>query len=414
TAPRGGYTGRAPQQAAWLQYTSGTTRTPRAVMVSGEGCVANVASIAAATGAGPGTVICLWLPLFHDMGLITGLLTPALLGCHCVFMPPLAFLRRPALWLAAIGHYRASVTVAPSFALDLCVEKVSAADAATLDLSSLCCLACGAEVASPGAMRRFVARFGAQGAREGAFFFCYGLAEFTVFASGSPCRGTLRCDPVALRQGRAVPAPNGVELLPSGRPGPGTTVTIVGPGGEALGEDEVGEIVLHGPSRALGYWHGGEDDQRAFHGPLPGGSPAGLRTSDLGFMHQGQLVVLGRLQEAMDIGGQRYLPQDFARAIAGRVKGVDRNAITAATTAGGPTAYLEARRGERDPQALAAAAREAITQGLHLLARVVVVRPFGIPRTTSGKIQQQECVRRHARGELPTLAELAAPGETTN
>jgi acyl-CoA synthetase (AMP-forming)/AMP-acid ligase II len=241
------------EELALLQYTSGTTRTPKGVEVTHANLMHNEEMISRAFDQSDESVVVGWLPLYHDMGLIGGILQPLYAGAHCVLMSPMAFLQRPARWLEAITHYRGTTSGGPNFAYDLCVRKVPPAVRERLDLSSWRVAFSGAEPVRADTLERFAASFSSCGFRRRAFFPCYGLAEATLFVTG----GSPEEEPVvegwsaaALEEGRVEAAAEGRRLVGCGRPSPGQTVVIADPDqGAECPPGRVGEIWIAGPPR---------------------------------------------------------------------------------------------------------------------------------------------------------------------
>ncbi|RPH57856.1 fatty acyl-AMP ligase, partial [bacterium] len=281
---------------AFLQYTSGSTALPKGVKVSHGNLLHNEGLIEAAFDQSEESVIVGWLPLYHDMGLIGNVLQPLYVGARCILMSPVAFLQRPARWLRAISHYRATTSGGPNFAYDLCVRKVPPAERYGLDLSSWKVAFNGAEPVRAETLDRFTEAFASCGFRREAFYPCYGLAEATLFVTG----GTVGVPPAVeafrtadLERDRAVPVnaldPAGRRLVGCGTSWAGQQVAVVDPEtGRGLPSDRVGEVWIAGPSVAGGYWNRPEETERTFGARLEDGSGPFLRTGDLGFLRDGE------------------------------------------------------------------------------------------------------------------------------
>lgn len=303
------------QDIAFLQYTSGSTALPKGVQVSHGNLVANEQLIRSGFGIdlNPDDVIVSWLPLYHDMGLIGGLLQPIFSGVPCVLMSPGYFLARPVRWLQAISDYGGTISGGPDFAYRLCSERVSEASLAGLDLSRWRVAYSGSEPIRQDSLASFADTFKACGFDPQSFFASYGLAEATLFVSGSR-RGqgipALALDADALAANRAEPG-TGSVLMSCGFPQPGHAVRIVEPQQlQRLGDNQVGEIWAGGPSIASGYWRNPEASARAF---VEMDGQTWLRTGDLGFMREGEVFVTGRLKDMLIVRGQNLYPQDLEK-----------------------------------------------------------------------------------------------------
>ncbi|WNG57427.1 amino acid adenylation domain-containing protein [Archangium gephyra] len=415
---------------AFLQYTSGSTSTPKGVMLTHGNLLENERMIQSAFEHDERSIVVGWLPLYHDMGLIGNMLQPLYLGVPCVLMSPMDFLQKPLRWLQAISTYRATTSGGPNFAYDLCVRKISPAERETLDLRSWTLAFSGAEPVRRDTLDRFVEAFGPCGFRREAFYPCYGLAEATLIVSGGRkaepplVRGF---DTRALARDSAVPSsgPDAQPLVGCGQALPGERIAIVDPTTLApCTPGKVGEIWVAGPHVAQGYWNRPQETEAAFRASLPGGDGPYLRTGDLGFLDGGELFVTGRLKDLIIIRGANHYPQDIeltmerahpaVRPGCGAAFAVDANGEEQLVL----VAEVDTRR-EPDTDALGAALRDAVARGHDLTAYAVVLLPPGsIPKTSSGKIQRRECRAGFLAGTLPALATStlpragAAPAET--
>ena len=293
-----------PDSLAFLQYTSGSTRTPKGVMVSHGNLLHNSSLISQGFGMTSNDVGMIWLPPYHDMGLIGGILQPISCGITCILMSPLDFLQKPLRWLQAISRYQATVSGGPNFAYDLCVRKVTLEQRDTLDLSRWSTAFSGSEPVRAETMDRFAAYFAPCGFQREAFYPYYGLAEGTMIVSGggkytSPVLCSVEAD--ALERDEVVPATPGGEnartLVSCGKNLGGQRIAIVDPETITLcPPNRVGEIWVSGPSVGRGYWNLPEDTEKTFQAYLlDTGEGPFLRTGDLGFIKDGELYICGRL-----------------------------------------------------------------------------------------------------------------------
>ena len=289
---------------AFLQYTSGSTGTPKGVMISHGNLLHNSSLISHGFGITSNDVGMIWLPPYHDMGLVGGILQPIISGIPCILMSPLDFLQKPLRWLHAISRYQATVSGGPNFAYDLCVRKITPAQRDTLDLSSWITAFSGAEPVRAETMERFAAYFKPCGFQREAFYPCYGLAEGTLIVSGGekytpPVLCSVEAD--ALERDEIVPATPGREnartLVSCGKNLGGQRIAIVDP--EALTlcpPNRVGEIWVSGPSVAQGYWNLPDDTEETFRAYLlDTGEGPFLRTGDMGFIKDDEIYFCGRL-----------------------------------------------------------------------------------------------------------------------
>ncbi len=381
------------EDVAFLQYTSGSTGQPRGVVVRHANLLDNLRGIATAARFGPSDRCVSWLPLFHDMGLIGGLLLGLYVGTPPHLMEPRTFLFRPVAWLDAMSRFRATFTVAPNFAYALAATRVPEAALRALDLSSVRLFFDGAEPIDHASIDAFVERFASAGVRASAMYPVYGLAEATLAASfpepGTGARfdhvdrAELAARGVALPIARSHPSALAVVCL--GRALPGHRLSIAPAGGEGeLPERTIGEIVLEGPSVSSGY-HGDPEARKA------------LRTGDLGYLADGELYVVDRLKDLVIVGGRNYTPSDIERAIA-PIRGLVPGALAAFGVRGEsgtealcivaaihPTTWRSSATLKRE---IARAVHERI--GL-APARICLVGPGAVPRTSSGKVRRAAC-----------------------
>jgi acyl-CoA synthetase (AMP-forming)/AMP-acid ligase II/acyl carrier protein len=437
---------------AFIQYTSGSTASPKGVMVSHGNLIKNIACMEAMwtldPDATPGATLVTWLPAFHDLGLIFGLLHPLYAGCAAVQMAPNTFLQKPVRWLNAISHYRGTHSAAPSFAYDLCCRRIDAEERAGLDLSSLLMTMNAAEPINPAVMERFVEEFRPHGFRREAFAPAYGLAEATLAVTGTPTTAppTLRTFDVdalgagevsiladGAAGGRLMPSSGrilvdgagGGRLMPgSGRPFVTVAVAVVDPETRRrCPADRIGEIWVGGPSVAQGYWHRPEETAATYGARIEGEEAAGsfLRTGDLGALIDGELFVTGRIKDLIIVSGTNFYPHDIERAAQSAHESLRRDngaafAITDDDAADGGREQvalvqeLERTRRNDDPAEIFQAILETVWQALELkLSRIVLVPPGAVLRTSSGKIQRLANRKAYLDGTLPVIAEWRGP-----
>lgn len=410
---------------AFLQYTSGSTGTPKGVILSHSNLVHNSALIAYAfehTRSGSGVF---WLPSYHDMGLIGGILQPMYVGRPNVLMSPMSFLQKPYRWLAAISRFRGTTSGGPNFAYDLCVRKITPEQRKTLDLSSWKVAFNGAEPVRAETIRAFTEAFAPCGFRPEAFYPCFGLAEATLIVSGGHVHQApiIRSfDGAKLLEGRAEPVAPGSaaarDLVGCGRNLPDQRVAIVDPESCAeLPERRVGEIWVRGPSVAQGYWGNREATRATFHACLAEtGEGPFLRTGDLGFLDDGELFVTGRVKDLIIVHGVNYYPQDIERTVQQAHERL-RPDCGAAFTAerDGRELLVIAQEVERHRhgglEQIAAEIQRAVVAEHELRPDVILLLKAGsIPKTSSGKIQRHACRQGYESGSLSVVYQWVAPG----
>jgi acyl-CoA synthetase (AMP-forming)/AMP-acid ligase II len=406
---------------ALLQYTSGSAGNPKGVIVTHRNLCADQVLLREALATGPHSTTVSWLPLFHDMGLIMGMMHPLFVGAPCYLMAPLAFLQKPARWLQAISRYRAQVSGAPNFAYDLAVTNVAPAERAGLDFSAWQVAFNAAEIIRPETLTRFTATYAAHGFRSSHANWCYGLAEATLIVTGGPpgavpCTLRLAGDVLA-STGIALPvdhAEPGSRLVAScGRPLGDVDLVIADPATHCrLNPGSVGEVWLAGPIVAKGYWGNPEATAEIFGAHLATGEGPYLRTGDMGFMSNGALFLTSRLKDLIIIRGRNYSPSDIEQAIESADPAIRENGVAAFTIMGenGEELVVAAEITQEtmtdfDPAAVIRKLRAEIVKEFDLrLSKVAFVRRGKLPRTTSGKIQRAICRRDFEAGAL-ALAE---------
>jgi acyl-CoA synthetase (AMP-forming)/AMP-acid ligase II/7-keto-8-aminopelargonate synthetase-like enzyme/acyl carrier protein len=413
---------------AFLQYTSGSTAAPKGVMVTHANLLHNLALLYHYFGHGPDSQMVSWLPPYHDMGLIVGVLQPLYGGFPAALMPPVSFLQRPLGWLHAISRLRADSAGAPNFAYDLCARKATPEDLADLDLSGWTLAFNGAEPVHKETLERFAAVFAPCGFRPEALYPAYGLAEATVFASGGSKPAppvVLSVEKAALGRGEVIAAPAGNDaraLVGCGRALKDQRIVVVDP--ESLlrcPDDRVGEIWMSGPSVAQGYWERPEQTDGTFRAYLADtGEGPFLRTGDLGFLHHGELFVTGRLKDIIVIRGLNHYPQDIEKTVeqchaAMRHDGCAAFAVDAPDGERLVVVQELERRFVRDSDLseVIAAVRRAVAEHHELRVHaVVLVRTGSIPKTSSGKIRRRATRAAYMDGTLATVAADELPPVT--
>ncbi|MEE8366218.1 MAG: AMP-binding protein [Gammaproteobacteria bacterium] len=384
------------QDIAFLQYTSGSTGQPKGVILTHADLLANIRTMGEALHTDSTDVFVSWLPLYHDMGLIGTWLGSLYYGMPLVLMSPLAFLIRPARWLWVIHKHRGTLTAAPNFAYELCLNKVVESDIEGLDLSSLRLAVNGAEPVSPSTVRRFGERFALYGFRPETMMPVYGLAEIAVGLAFPPLdRGPLieRIEREAfITRGRALPVSDAVqgalEFVACGQPLPGYQIRIVDAAGRELPEREQGRLEFQGPSATSGYLRNPEASRRLFDG-------AWLDSGDLAYIAEGDVYLTGRVKDIIIRGGRNIYPHELEETV-GDIPGIRKGCVAvfgSPDPASGTERLIvvaETREGE-------AAALEALqTQILGVTTdilgmppdEVVLAPPHAVLKTSSGKIRR--------------------------
>jgi len=413
---------RDPGDIAMIQYSSGSTGSPKGVVLTHAQLMAHQRLIERTLGHGPDTVFANVLPLFHDMGLIGCTLQPLYLGVHCVVIAPQDFVRRPQCWLQAISRYGVTTSGGPNFVYDLCIDRIAAEQLAGVDLSTWRVALNGAEPIRGASLERFARRFAPFGFARKAFFPCYGLAEATLLVSGGPLDEEPRMrnvDRDALARDRiqdALSAETGACLVSSGRPALEGSVRIVDPTTRRVLEpDAVGEIWVRGPSIAHGYWEDTAATAEAFAARLPADPERYLRTGDLGFLDaDGALFVTGRRKDLVIVHGQNIYPQDLEDTVVASDTGLARAAaFQTSGESSGVVVLVEADRAaarrlaaSEESQPLLRQLRKAIYQAHGIAVDAMAIVPSGaIPRTTSGKLRRSAAASAWQQGTLRIIAQ---------
>jgi acyl transferase domain-containing protein/acyl-CoA synthetase (AMP-forming)/AMP-acid ligase II/acyl carrier protein len=414
-----------PDQIAFLQYTSGSTSAPKGVMLSHGNLCHNARLIWEGFQFDEKSVSVFWLPLYHDMGLIGGVLQPLHIGRTSHLMAPATFLASPIRWLRAISTFGATISGAPNFAYDLCA-KVPVEQRTGLDLSRWRVAFNGAEPIRAETLERFAAAYGPYGFRPAAAYPCYGLAESTLIVTGGrherpPVKLSVSRSALEQHRATAITAddPDARILVGCGRPLLDQRVAIVDP--ETLTPcpaDEPGEIWIAGPSVAQGYWQRPEESDRSFRAHTVGGDGPFLRTGDLGFLHDEELYVTGRIKDLIILRGRNLYPQDVEQSAEASHSAL-RNGCGAAfaveTDGEERLIYVsELERTERTTPAveIAATVTRAVIEAHEVpVDAVVLLKPGSIPKTSSGKIQRHACKAGYLAGTLDVIATWQRPAE---
>ena len=402
---------------AYLQYTSGSTSTPKGVMLEHANLMGHLAALQQACGYDSNSVTVTWMPYFHDYGLVEGILEPLFNGTPCYLMSPTAFIKQPLRWLKAISKYGATHSQAPNFAYAYCLKRITTAERNTLDLSQWQAAGNAAEPINPEVMEQFCQTFESCGFRQSAFAPAYGLAEATLLVTTSrKAEAPVFCtiDGSALAQNRVIETPTGQRLAGSGQALAETQVVIVHP--ESLtrcAPDQVGEIWVASAGVARGYWQRPDATQETFCAALADTREgAFLRTGDLGFLKDGELFVTGRLKDLIIIRGENYYPQDIEWVVEKSHPALRLNYGAAfAVEADGAEQLVIAFEVDRsasknlDVDQVVGAIRNAVAEHYELpVYGIVLLKRGSIPKTSSGKIQRQACRNAFLEGSLASLA----------
>ncbi|MBX3335152.1 MAG: amino acid adenylation domain-containing protein, partial [Nitrospira sp.] len=396
-----------PTSLAYLQYTSGSTATPRGVMVTHQNVLAHCRALSLAGSVSTGSRSLCWLPYFHDYGLVHGIIAPFYAGIPAYLMSPLTFLRRPLRWLEAVDRFAITHSGGPNFSYESCIRAAQQQREWQANLTAWSVASCGAEPIHPDTVRGFIKTFGPRGFRSTSFAPAYGLAEATLLVTMKRVDAEpsfLNVDAEALSH--AVVKESSVSegavrtLVGCGEPLEETCLRIVNP--ETHTECQpgtVGEVWLAGTGIASGYWEKPQDTEAVFQAILAGsdGGPY-LRTGDLGFLHHGELFLTGRLKDLIIVRGRNYYPHD--------VEWTAGKAHPSLRQGGGAAFSIERETGERvvlvheiekrlpesDMMEVMRGIRRAIADEYELeLHTVVLVKSGAIPRTSSGKVQRRAC-----------------------
>jgi acyl-CoA synthetase (AMP-forming)/AMP-acid ligase II len=419
-----------PDEPAFLQYTSGSTASPKGVVISHGNVAYEVAANAADLDLGPGARAVAWVPQYHDLGLISVILSTVAGNAQTTLLSPLAFLQRPAVWFEVMSRVGATHTAAPNFAFELAVRRTTPQQRAGWDLSTLRAVMSAAEPIRPATVDAFFAAFAVSGLSRDAFFPAYGLAEHTVSVSMGG-RARLRVEKAALEAGRVVPGDGGgaVTYLGCGRiTKPDAVVRIVDPATRhPVGAGGIGEIWVDSPTKGLGYWGMERETTETFRARIAGEEDPieYLRTGDLGFFHDGELFVTGRTKDLIIVRGRNLYPADIEESVRGchpliRPGGL---AAFAVDSDDGERLVLFAETREDKVTATQAdeiieAVRRRVYEEHQLACHAIVLGRTGtVRKTTSGKVRRLACKQAFLAGEIaaaPTTIRIAVRHASNN
>lgn len=393
---------------AFLQYTSGSTGNPKGVMITHDNILHNAEYIKKSFQCDESTVSVSWLPHFHDMGLIGGILLPLYIGIPVVLMPPESFLQKPIRWLKAISKYKATHSGAPNLGYEACINKITDEEMESLDLSSWRLAYTGSETIRSETLKAFTDKFTSCGFKSNAFYPCYGMAEATLMITGADAfqqPNYLSLDEEALQNnhvmGMTDKSANVKEIVSCGKPASNSEIKIVNP--ESCEENpphEVGEIWVSGLNVAQGYWQNQSETNRIFKATLANDKNTFfLRTGDLGFLHDDNLYITGRLKDLIIIRGRNFYPQDIEYNVQNSHQALSLDCGAAFSIEKDNEEKLviiqELKRNylrQENFEDIFAAIREVISLEYALqVYSIVLIKTASLPKTSSGKIQRKAC-----------------------
>ena len=395
---------------AFLQYTSGSTGSPKGVMISHTNLMHNESLIQKAFQVTSDSVIVGWLPFYHDMGLIGNILQSIYSGAHCILMSPVSFVKNPIKWLSLISEYKATISGGPNFAYDLCCEKIADRDLTGIRLDSWKVAFNGAEPVQASTLKRFYEKFKKIGFAEQSFFPCYGMAEATLLVSSGQIYQmpkTTKFSVKELQYQQEIIEDNDalIELVSCGKANEFDLI-LVNQDMPVTKENQVGEIWIHGDSVARGYWNKSEEINQCFNSQVTGSTKTYYRTGDLGIFKNGELYIAGRIKDLVIISGKNYFPQDIEHI----VSQVDPHIISSSVAAFGISsvgaeeliivAEIE-NNGTIEWDSIIKTIRKQVFEEFDIVpTQIVFVRKGTLPKTSSGKIQRYACKNAYLNNTL--------------
>ncbi len=402
-----------PEDIAMIQFTSGSTATPKGVQLHHQNMIENLLAIGLHLQVLDSDVAVSWLPLYHDMGLIGFVLGGVYWRIPIMIFSPLEFIRRPSFWLKAITRYHGTISAGPNFAYSVCATRVKEADLADINLSSWRIAMCGAEPIQAETMALFAKRFSHYGFRKEALTPAYGLAENTLAVTLGQVEEIARTDSIdrdifeAERKAVPVPpdSPNPMQWVSCGVPIPRVNVKIVNEDFQELPERHEGLILINTPSMMSGYYKDERATEEVFH-------DGWLLTGDLGYIAEGELFVTGRKKEVIIRGGRNYYPQDIERVV-NHIEGIRKGDVVAIgvpdINQGTEKIVIIAETRIKDPEQwkiLEKTIREKVLKEAGVpVGEILLVKPGTIPKTSSGKLQRVQTRRLYLNGTIKPLTE---------
>lgn len=409
-----------PDGIAFIQYSSGSTNLPKGVIVTRDNLSHNLENEAINLGLTSDSIAVTWLPHYHDMGLIGFMLCTLEAGFQTTFMSPLAFIEKPIRWLQAMSKYRATHGGSPNFGFELTLRDLKKREPLDLDLSSLELVLCGAEPINPSIPHRFYQALKKYGWGEGVFFPAYGLAENTLIASSGP-KGrppiVKTFNSEKLQSLEVVESKEGTSLVSCGKVLNLHELAIVDPDTRVQQpEDRGGEIWLKGPSVARGYLNQPDLTTASFHAYTEAGMGPFLRTGDMGFIHENELYLFGRIKDLIIVHGKKYAPQDIEFTVQNAHEAIRKGNVAAFSVPGTSSEQLVvvAEKNDTFPdienQAILNAILQMTSRTFQLpLREIILIKPRTISKTTSGKIQRHRVKNLYLAGKLQTVARWLSP-----